>query len=251
MSDDVQIGRVVQDMRIARGLRQVDVAARAGVGRETVSRLERGLVDGLTVGSLRAISRALGMPSVAILGWRSPEIDRLRDRLHAAMVEEVVRHLQAEGWELAPELSFNHFGERGSADVLAWHARNRAVLIVETKSRLWDIQDLLVTLDRKRRLMPGIVSPTIGWRPLSVGVLLVLPEMSTHRHVVARHASTFTAALPDRQPAVRRWLGEPSGNLRGIWFLPISHQNDIGQRSRRRRACRSRKPMASVLRPRP
>ena len=88
MGDDVQVGRMVQDLRISRDLRQEDVAARAGVSRPTVSRLERGLIDGMTVGALRAISRALGMPSIASLGWRTLEIDRLRDRLHASMATE-------------------------------------------------------------------------------------------------------------------------------------------------------------------
>jgi hypothetical protein len=39
---------------------------------------------------------------------------------------------------------------------------------------------------------------------------------------------------------VRHWLAQPSDALRGLWFLPISHGDDIGQRSRRRRASRSR-----------
>jgi transcriptional regulator with XRE-family HTH domain len=59
MGDDVQVGRMVQDLRISKGLCQEDVAAQAGVGLPTVSRLERGLIDGIAVGKLRAISRAL------------------------------------------------------------------------------------------------------------------------------------------------------------------------------------------------
>ena len=43
-----------------------DVAARAGVSRETVWRLERGLIDGLSVGALRALSRPLAMPSLSL-----------------------------------------------------------------------------------------------------------------------------------------------------------------------------------------
>jgi transcriptional regulator with XRE-family HTH domain len=246
VSDDVRVGRIVQDLRISRGLRQEDVASRAGVSRPTVSRLERGLVDGITVGSLRAISRALGMPSIASLGWRSPEIDRLRDRLHAAMVEQVVSTLGSMGWETKPEHSFSHFGERGSVDVLAWHAMTGALLVVETKTRLWDIQDMLSTLDRKRRLLPGLVAREFGWRARAVGVVLVLPQMSTHRHVVARHAATFSAVLPGRQWEVRGWLARPLGDLRGILYLPIAHEDDIGQRARRRRASKHRK---RVLRP--
>jgi hypothetical protein len=108
------------------------------------------------------------MPPIVTLGWRTPEVDRLRDRIHAAMVESVTRGLVAGGWEIAPESSFNRYGERGSADLLAWHRRPRALLIVEAKSRLWNIQDTLMALDRKRRLLPGEVRRRYGWEPAVV-----------------------------------------------------------------------------------
>jgi transcriptional regulator with XRE-family HTH domain len=241
MADDVSVGRAVQAVRLSRNLRQSDVAARAGVSREAISRLERGLVDGMTVRSLRAISRALDMPPVVSLGWRAPELERLSDRIHAAMVEEVVLSLERQGWMVAPEHSFNHFGERGSVDILAWQATERALVVVEVKTRIWDVQDLLVAIDRKRRLLPGLVTREWGWRPRAVGLLLVLPELSSHRHVIERHAATFRAALPKRQLEVREWLAGPAGDLRGILFLPISHEDDIGQRSLRRRASKRRR----------
>jgi transcriptional regulator with XRE-family HTH domain len=216
--DDISVGRAVQAVRLSRNLRQSDVAARAGVSRQAVSRLERGLVDGMTVATLRAVGRALDMPPLVTLGWRGPETERLRDRLHAATVEAAAGQLEALGWELAPESSFNHFGERGSADILAWHSRQRALLVVEVKTRLWDLQDLLAGLDVKWRVLPAQARSRLGWNAAAVGVVLVLPELSTHRHVVERHAATFRAALPQRQLEVRAWLAEPRGNLRGIWF---------------------------------
>jgi transcriptional regulator with XRE-family HTH domain len=167
MSDDSQLGLVVQNVRLCLDLSQEDVARRAGVSRGSVSRLERGIVDGMTVGALRAISGAMSMPSMVALGWRAPELERLRDRLHASMVEAAAATLAAIGWEVIPENSFNHFGERGSADLLAWHAAASALLIVETKTRLWDIQAMLFALDRKRRLLPDLARRDRGWKPRS------------------------------------------------------------------------------------
>ena len=247
MADDVQIGRMVRDLRLSRNLTQEDVAVRAGVSRATVSRLECGIVDCLAIGAHRALSRALGMPSIVTIGWRSPELERLRDRLHASMVEQLVSILVPLGWEIVPEHSFNHFGERGSADLLAWRASCEALLIVETKTRLWDLQDMLVALDRKRRLLPGLARRDRGWRARTVGVILVLPEMSTHRHVVERHAATFRAAFPQRQVEARHWLANPLGDIRALWFLPIARQDDIGQRSRRRRASKRRAGVAPAV----
>jgi transcriptional regulator with XRE-family HTH domain len=122
MGDDHQIGRMVRDVRRAHGFSQEVVAGRAGVSRQMLSRLERGLVDDFKIAHLRAISRALEMPSLVSLGWRGPEIDRLRDQGHAALVEMLAGTLVGAGWELIPEYTFSHFGEKGAVDSLAWHA---------------------------------------------------------------------------------------------------------------------------------
>lgn len=242
MASDIAVGRQVQAVRLARNLRQEDVAARAGLSRATISRIERGDLDGVTVGTLRVIARAMRMPSLVTLGWRGPEVDGLLDSVHAAMVEKVASILQGAGWLVVAERSFNHYGERGSADLLAWHGGREALLIVETKSRLWDLQDALAALDRKRRILPGLAATELGWRARVLGVVLVMPETSTHRHVVERHAATFRAAFPDRQVAVRRWVESPGRNLRGLWFLPIDREVVVRQRSRRTRSRPVRKP---------
>jgi transcriptional regulator with XRE-family HTH domain len=249
MPDDVAIGRQVQAVRLARNLRQQDVAARAGVSRPTVSRLERGELDGLTLGTIRAISRALGMPSVAHLGWRGPEVEQLLDRVHAAMVECVASRLRHLGWEVVPEFSFNHYGERGSVDIIAWRPTVRSLLVVEAKSHLWDLQSTLMTLDRKRRLVPALAAEERGWRADHAGSVLVMPETRAHRRAIERHESTFRAALPDRQIRVKEWLEEPAGDLRGIWFLNIDRQAVTRQRARRKRA-RPRAVQARAARPR-
>jgi hypothetical protein len=89
------------------------------------------------------------------------------------------------------------------------------------------LQDLLSTLDRKRRLIPELLRRERGWRAKAVGVALVMEEMSTHRHLIERHSSTFRAAFPQRQVEVRHWIESPDGDLRGILFLPNSHQTNI------------------------
>ena len=42
------------------------------------------------------------------------------------IVEHVVAATRASGWEVLVEYGFNHYGDRGSVDVLAWHAGSRA-----------------------------------------------------------------------------------------------------------------------------
>jgi transcriptional regulator with XRE-family HTH domain len=236
MPDDVGAGRQVAAVRLSRNRTQSDVARRAGFTRPVVSRVERGLLDGVTVGTLRSLSRALGMPPLVAVGWRGPEIDRLLDEAHAALVEATVALLVRHGWIVVTEYSFNHFGERGAMDILAWHPAAATLLIVEIKSRLWDLQDMLGALDRKRRLVPGLARREFGWNADSVGVLLVMPETRSHRASIERHRATFRTASPLGQVDVKRWLERPIGGLRGILFLNNVPQASTRQLARRKRA---------------
>ena len=236
MADDVAVGLQFRAIRRSKNMTQAQVASGAGIGRATVSRLERGLVGGLPVATLRAISRMVRMPSIVTLGWHGPEVERLVDEVHSAMVDGVLATLRPLGWEARSEHSFSFYGERGCVDVLGWFPAARTLLIVETKSRIWDLQSTLASLDRKRRLLPWIVEKDLGWRPASVGVLLVLPESSTSRHLLERRAATFDAALPARQVAVRRWLSTPTSPVNGVWFLPNDHQMSARKSARGRTA---------------
>jgi transcriptional regulator with XRE-family HTH domain len=236
MPDDLAVGRQIQAVRLARNLRQSDIATRAGVSRTLISRIECGDLDRIAIGKLRAVSRALSMPPLVTCGWRGPEVERLVDRVHASLVELAASRLKAWGWHVLIEYSFSSFGERGSVDILAWHPQSKTLLVIEVKGRIWNIQDTLMTTDRKRRLLPQIVTREIGWPVERVGLLLVLGGGRADRRLIDRHATTFGAALPERGPTVRRWLESPAGDLKGIWFLHNDHRVVTRRRVTRKRA---------------
>lgn len=123
--------------------------------------------------------------------------------------------LTAAGWQILPEESFNERGERGSVDVLAWLPEPRALLIVEIKTEIVDLQDMLHSLNVKRRVVPGVVSASLGTRPMSIASVVVLPSHSTHRRAVAEHSALLHAALPARTCEINQWLARPVGPLRG------------------------------------
>jgi transcriptional regulator with XRE-family HTH domain len=219
--DDVQVGSVIRAVRIRRGLRQSDVAALAGVSHATVSLVERGLVEGMTLRALRRVASATGVSLPLAPRWRGAELAKLIDEQHALLVGEVVARLTAMGWQVEPEHTFSWRGERGSIDVLGWLPSSRALLVVEVKTRVVDLQDLLSAIDRKRRLAP-LVSNVAGWRPTSIGVVLVLPADTWARNVLTRFEPLFRTALPARTLEVRSWLRAPTGGMRGVWLLPNS-----------------------------
>ena len=178
--DDLKVGAILRAVRIKARLRQIDVAKLAGVSQSQVSDLERGDLRGMTIGTARDIAAAVGVRVELLPRWRAGEFDRLLDRDHAALAEIVVTLLRSERFEVLVEYGFNHFGERGSVDVIGWHATTRTLVVIELKSRIADIQNLLSTTDRKARLVPPLLARECGWRAAHIERLLVLPAKMFH-----------------------------------------------------------------------
>jgi transcriptional regulator with XRE-family HTH domain len=172
------------------------VARIAGVSQTTVSLVERGHLESLTLARLRAVSRAVEIWLQFEPRWRGADLPRLLDQRHAALVELVVAELRRRGWEVRVEYSFNVRGERGSVDVLGWLPDLRVLLIIEVKTQIVDVQEMLSAFDRKRRVVPAAVSTELGWRPNLMGRMLVLPEETRVPEAVARHAGSSLRLFP-------------------------------------------------------
>jgi len=232
--DDAKLGRTIRVIRLRLGLTQRDLGRRARQSQQQISRLERGHLDASTLRALRAVVAAVGASLELRLRWRGPELDRLLDAEHAQIVAAVTDVLRTHGWEVLHEWTFNHYGERGAIDVVAWHPAARAILIVEVKSDLVDLQDLLGTLDRKARIAGAVLVPERGWLPAAVGRLVVVPEHPTLRAKVARHEAVLRPTLPARNREIRTWLRAPNGSLAGIWFVRTDRPGPRRARSGRR-----------------
>lgn len=221
--DDLRVGALTRAVRHRLGWTQREVARRAGVSQKLVSLLECGRLEELTVRNARRIVAALEIRLPFDPRWRGGDGVRLLDAEHAAIVNAVVTDARHHRWECLVEYTFNHYGERGSVDVVAWHPEHRYLLIAEIKSRLLDTQNTVASLDRKVRIVPRLLAIERGWRPTHVGVVLVAAELTANRSVVARHRATFQSGFPDRTWAVRRWLRHPKSELRGLWFVRPSN----------------------------
>jgi transcriptional regulator with XRE-family HTH domain len=229
--DTVRFGRQVRALRRRRGWRQIDLSATARLSRARISRVELGRADEATLASLDAIAKALGARLNLSLSWNGEALDRLLDADHAELVEIVAYTLRGLSWDVAVEVSFNIRGERGSIDVLAFHAETGTVLVVEVKSVVPDLQATVFTLDRKTRLALEIARDR-GWIGWGVGRILVVADTRTSRRRVAEHAATFDSAFPSRTVAVTRWLRRPvaSRPFSGLWFLATDRVVSARQR---------------------
>lgn len=220
--DDLGFGRLVRMARIEQRWRQLDLAVRAGVSVTTVSRLERGHLGRIPLDTIRAVAEALHIRVQLFARARAIDLDRVQNERHSSMADHLARWIGSRpGWATRPEVSYSEYGERGSIDLLCWHAASRSLLVVEIKTELLEFGVLLAKLDEKERLGP-VIARRLGWSAATVSVCLFLAESMTNRRRLAAHASLLRAALPADSRQVARWLGQPVGAIRGLRFVSDS-----------------------------
>ena len=203
--ESARIGLQVRALRRRRAWTQPELGLRARVSRSSVSRIERGDGDRIPICTLDRIADALGARVTVRLSWQGEELDRLLDSSHAQLVEVVLTRLGATGWDAEPEVTFQIRAERGAIDIFARHRQTDALLVVEVKLVVPDIQAMLAGVDRKARLAP-VIARERGWEPRSVSRLLVLPHDRTARRRLEAFDTTFGRAFPARTLEVRRRL---------------------------------------------
>jgi hypothetical protein len=165
------------------------------------------------------------------ISWRGGALDRLLDERHAARIALVVELLGDRAWKFEVEVTYSRFGERGSIDVLAWHAPTATGLVLEVKSEFVSVEATLRKLDEKVRIArQELIRDRFGQHSLTVGRLLVLPSTSTERRRVARADRVLAPALPTRGDAMRAWLRRPAGPVRGLLFVASTNPGSKGHR---------------------
>src|SRR5687767_9128561 len=115
------VPRAVRVLRRRRGWRQTDLARRAGISRQGITRIELGQMNGVPLATVVRIAEALGGSVDLTMRWEGEQLDRLADAAHAWLTEQVSAFLMQAGWVPRTEVSFNSYGDRGRVDVLAWH----------------------------------------------------------------------------------------------------------------------------------
>jgi transcriptional regulator with XRE-family HTH domain len=221
--NDPRIGQALKAVRLQLGLTQDEVGSAAAVSRFAVGRIERGKLDRLAIGTLRSVAAALDVEVDLVVRWRGGELGRLVSARHAAMHEALALEMSTRpDWTCEPEVSFSIYGERGAIDALAWHAPSRCLLVIELKSELVDVNDLMATMDRRLRLAAQIADKR-GWQAATVSAWVAIAEGRTNRRAFARHRTTLRAKFPDDGHAARRWLRRPAGSIRALSFMPVEH----------------------------
>lgn len=211
----------------------------------TVSRIERGHVESLTVETLRHVAAVLEIRLDLVPRWRGGDLDRLLNARHSALHEQVAIELgRRSGWIFQPEVSFAIAGERGVIDILAFHPGRRALLVIELKTDIADVNELVGTLDRKTRLALRIAAER-GWAiepGTTVSTWLIVAPSRTNRRRVQAHSTMLRTAFPVDGRSVGSWLDDPIRAVRCLSFWPESRPQTVGQPAR---------SVRRVMKPRP
>jgi transcriptional regulator with XRE-family HTH domain len=243
MQDEL-VGRVLGALRHRRGWRQTDLAVAADVARSVISDLEAGRVEAHAVGALRRSVHAAGGVLRLTVDLPGGDRDRLLDADHARVQAHWVAMLAGAQWEAIPEATFSIYGERGSIDILGWHAVSRTLVVAEVKTIVVEVGSLLAGLDRKARLARTLARER-GWVPEAVVPALIVLDGTTARRRLTEHAALF-GRLNLRGRAAVRWLRSPMPltptGLLILTKLPDARPGDRRRAGRQR--IRVRRPIA-------
>lgn len=161
--------------------------------------------------------------------WRACDMDRLLNSRHSAFHEQVARLFHdLPDWIAEPEVSFAIYSERGIIDILAWHPRRRMLLVIELKTDIADVNELVGTIDKKRRLAPQVAAER-GWdmAGATVSIWLIIADSKTNRRRVDAHRSMLRAAFPTDGRSMGGWLADPSRRVAALSFWTDSHPGNV------------------------
>jgi len=150
--------------------------------------------------------------------WRGGELDRMLNAGHSAMHEAAALELADTGWLPAAETTFAIYGERGIIDILCFHPPSGALLVIELKTDLVDVQGLIGSVDRYRRLAPQVARER-AWAVKSVSCWVLLRDTPSNHRRLAAHATVLRNAFPVDGRRMRGWLRRPVGAVAALSFL--------------------------------
>ena len=219
------LGANIRAARRSQRLRQVDLAARLGVGQGWISRIERGQGTGAPLGIWVAIGVALGRPLAVSLSRPLGEPREPADAGHLAMQERLLALARATGRTATFELPTRPGDPRHSIDVCVRDDRHRVLLIVEAWNTFGDLGAAVRSTNRKLAEARDLAALIGGDQPHAVAAVWVIRSSVTNRGLVRRYPQILRSAFPGSSRAWVRALGRGSAPALQpglVWLDPAS-----------------------------
>jgi transcriptional regulator with XRE-family HTH domain len=209
-----------------------DVAERAGVSLSMVQRMEAGGAASLE--TYARVFTALDLrPELIAADPRRRVVTAARDEdpVHAAMGELEAARLRAHGFAIALDEPYQHFQFAGRADVVAWDLVARALIHIENRTRVPNVQGALGSYSTKRAYLPAVLAERLGlgrggWHVVTHAIVAAWTAEALH--AIRLHVESFRAACPDSPADFEAWwsgrvppVGRPTSTL--VVLDPLVH----------------------------
>ena len=209
-----RLGVALRDARIAAGMRQLDVAAAAGISQSRVGELERGLGTGATIEVWALAAAAVGEKLVGFLEV-APGATPPRDIEHLRRQASLISFAEPGGWQALPELALDRGAIRSrSADLVLLRRARREAALAEIWDWFDDVGASLRSLDGKRdALARHLEAEAPGTEPWTIRCLFVVRQTRRNVRMVAELRPLFRARFPGRAKHWLRGLADPDHPL--------------------------------------
>lgn len=200
-------GEQVREMRLDAGASLAELGRMVGVHPSHIARIESGRARP-SVEVLTAIGIALGADlSVRYFPGSGP---RIRDRFQPAMVEELIRRLDAR-WSVELEVPITR-PSRGAIDMVLTDRSGPAVVAAEAQSQIRRLEEQLRWAAEKADGLTQRLGRDGHEAPAErrVSRLLVLRSTVATRDLARRYEATLASAYPARTETVARALVSPT-----------------------------------------
>ena len=214
-----RLGIGLRDGRLAAGLPQREVAARAGVSQPEIAKLEGGHGTDTGVDTWAACGAAVGLQLAAFFE-AAAGADMPRDIEHLKRQNLVIAMAASGGWHAEPEAALAGDGPRPrSIDVLLTRSARREAAVVEVWDLILDGGQVMRTLEAKVLDTRGRLGAT--WR---VEGLLIVRGTQRNRRLIGDLAALFAARYPASSHAWLRALSKsvvPMPDAEGLAWTDV------------------------------
>ncbi len=151
------------------------------------------------------------------------------------MGEAQAAHLRRLGFEVRLDEPYQHFQFAGRADVVAWSIKHAALLHIENKTELADLQELFGSYNAKRAYLGAELAARAGVKRWASETHVIAALWSSDvLRALGRHQASFESVCP--HPAVAFegwWASRPTP--KGMHSILVVFDPVEGRRSDRRR----------------
>ncbi|HEX7591143.1 MAG TPA: helix-turn-helix transcriptional regulator [Candidatus Limnocylindrales bacterium] len=205
------IGLAVHEERVRSRMTLARLVERSGVAVTTIHDVESGRVGSLETYARLADALRLRAEFQLVDPRRRELSGRPVDPVHAAMGEAEAAHLRARGFNVGMDEPFQHYQFSGRADVVAWSVESRALLHIENKTEIPDLQACFGSLNAKRAYLGAELATRCGISRWSSETHVMAGLWSAEvLHAIRMHKASFASVCPDPPEAFDAWWREGS-----------------------------------------